>query len=250
MELETMGARGEMASEVGHELNNFLGVVTGAASLLDLKLKTNDLAGAKNNLAVMLTNLEKMRNFTEGLMRQSNLRAPENTVIDLGSALREIMEFLTPQKRFIGVSARVEIPSAVVPVAFDSLQFQQLMYNLINNAADATRGQAVRAVTVTLTIDKSALLTTVTVADTGVGMDQDTASRVFKSRFTSKQDGHGFGLVVCKRIIDAHHGAITIDSAPGAGARISIAFPLSNKRPASPLTSPVEKSVTPALIRA
>ncbi|RME27090.1 MAG: ATP-binding protein, partial [Candidatus Zixiibacteriota bacterium] len=65
-----------------------------------------------------------------------------------------------------------------------------------------------------------------TIADTGSGFEPDKLAKAFKEQFTTKENGHGFGLVVCNRIVENHGGSIDVDSAPGKGTRITISLPL------------------------
>ena len=66
----------------------------------------------------------------------------------------------------------------------------------------------------------------VTIRDTGVGIIPEHLKKVFNEKFTTKEKGHGFGLVVCKRIIESHNGHLIIESTPDVGTAISIDFPL------------------------
>ncbi len=123
----------------------------------------------------------------------------------------------------------IDVPGQIdpLPIQADATQLQQLLYNLFNNAADATRDRDRReiAVTVSPAADQSSFQ--VTIADTGVGFDPERLNQAFQERFTTKPDGHGFGLVVCKRIVDNHGGQLEVESAPNQGARITITFPIS-----------------------
>ncbi len=225
IELETMAARGEMASEIGHELNNFLGVVYGNAALMELKLNKGEVENCRKHLNMVTSNLEKMKSFTHGLMQRSNWTA-EKSVIDVTTQLREIIEFLKPQKRFSDVTIRMTLPSTEVGFLCDPLQFQQLLYNIANNAADASRGKSNRWLDFSLTVDEGAERFTISLLDNGEGMTPEAAQQVFQTRFTTKKDGHGYGLVVCRRIIDSHQGVLRVDSTLGVGTRISITFPI------------------------
>src|SRR5205823_1429333 len=65
----------------------------------------------------------------------------------------------------------------------------------------------------------------VRIADSGVGMTEEVRAKLFEPFFTTKARGVGLGLAVCKRVIDAHAGSITVDSAPGAGSTFTVTLP-------------------------
>ncbi len=113
----------------------------------------------------------------------------------------------------------------------DKSQFQQLLYNLINNAADATRDKADTGGTVRVSteLSRDAGSFTLTIEDDGVGFSPEHLEHAFNARFTTKENGHGFGLLVCKRIIENLHGQLHVDSQPGSGTKINIDVPVKSE---------------------
>jgi len=81
----------------------------------------------------------------------------------------------------------------------------------------------------------------ISIKDNGSGIDPELLKKAFNTRFTTKEDGHGFGLLVCRRIIDSHQGTLDIDSAIGEGTTITITFPMSTKQPAEVQTGVTQK---------
>ena len=90
---------------------------------------------------------------------------------------------------------------------------------------------AAKSIHVSVDFAEGANYFAVTIADTGSGIDSENLSRLFNEKFTTKQTGHGFGLVVCKRIIDAHGGQLQVDSEIGKGTKITIQFPIAQTQP-------------------
>jgi len=225
IQLEKMATRGEMSAEVGHELNNFLGVVAGNLSLLDYQLKNKNYDEMEKYVAVMVDNLEKIKKFTSNLM---DLRAisTKKEVIYFDRLLTEVIDYLKPQRRFRGVKITLEPIEASLPFQADTVHIQQVLYNLFNNAADAMVDRERREITVSTGVDSGGDTFHVTIADTGTGIEPENLKKVFHEKFTTKEKGHGFGLVVCQRIIRSHGGNITIESTPGEGTSFTIKFPL------------------------
>ena len=225
IELEKMATRGAMSAEIGHELNNFLGVVAGNVNLLELQLHNGNYDKLDKYLAAVTTTLEKMKTFTANLMDLRPISSKKE-VAYFDRIITEVVEYLRPQRRFREVE--IVMPDYIerIPLLADTTQIQQLLYNLFHNAADATAGCETRRITVAADILPDGERFEVSIKDTGVGFDPELLAKAFHEKFTTKESGHGFGLVVCKRIIDNHGGELSVESAPGNGTRIAISFPL------------------------
>lgn len=228
IQLEKMATRGEISAEIGHELNNFLGVVAGNVSLLEVHLNKQNYDKLDKYLTTVTTTIEKMKTFTSNLMDLRPISSAKE-VIFFDRILSEVVDYLEPQKRFRNV--QIEFPDELesMPFMADVTQIQQLLYNLFNNAADATEGCDQRRITVTSDLQPHLESFQFAIRDTGKGFDSEFLARAFHEKFTTKKTGHGFGLVVCKRIIDNHGGSLEVESAPGDGTCISIAFPLASE---------------------
>jgi len=225
IELETMAARGQTSAEIGHELNNFLGVIAGSISLLDNHLKNENYGVLDRYVRTITETIEKVRVFTANLMDARPVSS-EKEVINFDALLREVVEYLIPQKRFRDVSINIIENPENVRFKANPTQIQQLLHNLFNNAADATqdKGNGQIEVAVNTISEESAF--TFTLKDNGVGIDTEQLKKAFVERFTTKPTGHGFGLVVCQRIIEHHGGVLSVDSVVGEGTSITVRFPL------------------------
>ncbi|MBN4076288.1 response regulator [Gemmatimonas aurantiaca] len=231
--LETMAAKGEFAAEIGHELKNFLGIVYGNYSLLEQKLSSqassqadSPNAGLSKYFDAINSNLEKMKRFASDLMRESPLEGTKE-LIDVNARLNDLANFMRPQQRFNGVTLKIDTPEETIQLEIDPLLFQQLIYNLANNAADACKDCREPLVEITLThTNQSHTKLTIVISDNGTGIDPELLKKTFSTRFTTKSDGNGFGLVVCRKIIDSHQGILNIESEVGRGTTISIEFPV------------------------
>lgn len=235
IQLEKMAARGEMSAEVGHELNNFLGVVAGNLSLLEFHLQKGNYTELEKHVRAITDNVEKIKKFTSNLMELTPISSTKETIY-FDNLLAEVADYLKPQRRFQGVTITLMPIEHNVPFEADSIHIQQLLYNLFNNAADATVGCHKRDITVQCELNPDGDTFGFRISDTGVGIEPELLSRLFNEKFTTKQSGHGFGLVVCKRIVENHGGKISIDSTPGVGTSIRIDFPLTKHEPAPVVT--------------
>jgi signal transduction histidine kinase len=228
IQLEKMTTRGEMSAEIGHELNNFLGVVTGNLSLLDFQLQKGNYNELGKYVQAMTDNIEKIKTFTSDLMELTPISSKKDTLY-FDKLLGEVIDYLKPQRRFQGVNIRLLPVEHTIPFKADGVHIQQLLYNLFNNAADATAGRQKRDITVWCELNPDGETFSFHISDTGAGIEPELLTKLFNEKFTTKESGHGFGLVVCKRIVDGHDGKISLDSTPDVGTKIQIDFPLAER---------------------
>ncbi|MDF1544105.1 MAG: response regulator [bacterium] len=227
IQLEKMATRGEISAEIGHELNNFLGVVSGNLQLLELHWSKGkyDLLG--KYVEVMNTNIDKIKKFTDNLMDLGRIASvPE--ILSFNKLLAEVLDYLKPQGRYNGVTISLHPADTEISFKADSTHIQQLLYNLMNNAADATKDRPERRIDVAVTTNPDENSFTLSIKDTGSGIDPKLLEKAFKEKFTTKPNGHGFGLLVCSRIIASHGGKLEVDSTPDVGTIIQVTFPVAN----------------------
>lgn len=216
--LDRYYSRGEMAGDIAHEINNYLAVLMGNVELLPLLLKKGKMEKVDKKLEVMKHTLEKIARFSDGL-----LNGPPDTVHLEPSSINQIVEnviaFLKPQNKFDIIDVINELSTEVPVLQADQAQIQQLLVNLIYNAAEAlaeTEGEkTIHVVTATTEIDEKPGVK-ITVRDCGPGVVPDKESLLFNTRFTTKPRGHGIGLITCRKIVDNHGGDITYRRQNGA----------------------------------
>jgi signal transduction histidine kinase len=220
-----MATRGEMSAEIGHELNNFLGVVAGNLSLLDFNLKKGQYDQLPRYVDGIADNVEKVKKFTANLMDLTPI-ASKKEVLYFDELLEEVIDYLKPQRRYRGVAIELHPIEQKIPLEADNVHIQQLLYNLFNNAADATVDREERRIDVRVTAESDRGVFHLAISDTGAGIEPELLEKAFNEKFTTKKTGHGFGLLVCRRVIESHQGELNIDSTPGKGTTITITFPL------------------------
>ncbi len=232
IELESMAAKGRASAEIGHELNNYLTIIIGNFELLNMSINKgegkhlDDLASLHKYINVIGANLEKTKKFVDGLLDFSPLKS-EKTECDINELIEKTLLFVSPQNRFKNINFKKELKKTVLPVVIDPGQIQQVLYNLLNNAADATGKRIGEGgiITVGTDYDKKEKMIHILVKDTGKGMSEGEAKRIFKGGFTTKKGGHGIGLSICKKIIDNHEGTIEVESKPNQGTTFRIKLP-------------------------
>lgn len=224
--LESMAAKGKASAEIGHELNNYLTVILGNFQLLGMGISKGDLASLRRYVNVIGTNLEKTKKFIDGLLDFSRLTS-EKAECDINDLIEKTLLFVSPQNRFKNMVFKKELKQKIPTVVIDSGQIQQVLYNLLNNAADAMGKRTGEGGTITVgtDYDKKEKMVNIWIKDTGYGMSEEEVKRIFKDGFTTKQLGHGLGLTICKKIVDNHNGTIEVESKLKQGSAFRIKLP-------------------------
>lgn len=225
--LDKMATRGEMAGEIAHELNNYLALVQGNLELLKMNLDVGKYELLEDKLNSIQSGLEEMTKFTDGLMMYSN---PEinKEMFNFNIFIENELFFLRPQNRFDGIDIICELDPDLPPIVADKSQLQQVLINLLNNATDATlnnqRGQRKIKIKTSFSSDENAIL--LSVIDNGCGFTEECITKVFSQHFTTKERGHGFGLLAVKRVIKNHKGRVWAENNPEGGAIFRVQLPV------------------------
>ncbi len=224
--LESMAAKGRVSAEIGHELNNYLTVIMGNFELLGGSIDKGDPASLRKYVNAIGHNLKRTQRFVDGLLDFSGLKS-EKAKCNMNELIEKTLLFVLPQNRFKNIDLRKELKKTIKPVIADPGQMQQVLYNLLNNAADAMGKRTGEGGTITVGTDsdKDGKKIHIWVKDTGKGMSEQEVKRIFQGGFTTKEPGHGIGLTVCKRIVDNHNGTIEVESKLNQGTTFRIKLP-------------------------
>jgi signal transduction histidine kinase len=215
---ERLAAIGELASTIGHELRNPLGVISNALYLLRGDIAKMPSEASSRHLATAEREVSAATVIVSDLLEFARQRDPVMTDVDTGALLDEAIAVLPPPT---GITvARVPSLSSIIAVA-DRDMLRQVLLNLVGNAYQAMPDGG----TVTVGVGDGGEMARFQVSDTGVGMTEDVRAKLFEPFFTTKARGVGLGLAVTKRIIEAHGGTITVDSQPGAGSTFMVSLP-------------------------
>jgi two-component system sensor kinase FixL len=147
---------------------------------------------------------------------------------DLQSLIADAGVLALPQAQNEGVELRFRLDPRARWVRADAVQVQQVLINLIRNAIEAMRGDAAKTVTVATRLAPRGIIE-IAVEDTGPGLDSDEAEEVFAPFHSSKDEGLGVGLSICRTIIEAHGGTIDAGRAAGGGALFRFTLPRSRE---------------------
>lgn len=224
---ERMAAKGEMAAEIGHELRNQLVAISGRAQMLLRDAQRGVHEHVDRNAQIILEQSKRMETMSKGLMDFSRAELKVERV-DVNALLQKSVEFVRTQNRFDGVEWDLRLAGAIPELRADPGQVQQVLINLFFNAADAMRdnGPISKTIGVMSELDDRAKQVRVLVTDTGTGIPANVMPRIFEPHFTTKAEGHGFGLSTSYRIVTNHGGRIVGTNLPGRGACFTLTLPL------------------------
>jgi len=143
---------------------------------------------------------------------------------DLSSLIADVGVLTVPQAQREGVEIRFDLDPRARWVKADAVQVQQVLINLVRNAIEAMRESATKQVDIS-TRASSARLVEILVEDRGPGLEPGQAETLFAPFHSSKPDGLGVGLSLCRTIVEAHGGTIEAEPRPGGGARFRFTLP-------------------------
>ncbi|MCD6250451.1 MAG: PAS domain S-box protein [candidate division Zixibacteria bacterium] len=216
--LDRYYSRGEMASDIAHEINNYLAVLLGNVELMPMYLKNGKMDKVEKKLEVMKNALESIARFSDGLL-DSGVDVVRLELAPINQIVENVIAFLKPQNKFDVVDVDKELSAEISVLRVDSGQIQQLLVNLIYNAAEAVSANEgekhIQVVTSPAEFDGTPGVQ-IRVCDNGPGVVKNKEKLLFNTRFTTKERGHGIGLITCQRIVDNHSGNITYEAQDGA----------------------------------
>jgi PAS domain S-box-containing protein len=238
-ETQKLESLGLLAGGIAHDFNNLLTGVIGNASLLAEELP--DASTQAETVQGLIDAAERMARLTSQMLAYSGRG---HFVIEAVDLSKQVVQITTLIQASIpkNVDLRLSLASNLPLVDVDVSQLQQVIMNLVINAAEAvgtgsgsvqlstsveTVGDEELRADVTHSTPAAGTYVLLTVEDTGSGMDEATRARIFDPFFTTKFTGRGLGLSSVLGIVRGHKGLITVDSQPGAGTTFRVFLPAS-----------------------
>jgi len=227
---ERLHALGQMASGIAHDVNNSLVPVLALSERLTQHAdpSVRDLAQQMLQAAQDIAQLvRRLRVFYSQQLACDTLQA-----VDLNGLVQQCAEWTRPRWKDIAqqqgktIELALDLAPNLPPIAGVLHEIREALVNLIFNAVDAILAKADSHGTITLRTRAETERAVVEVADTGIGMDEETCRRALEPFFTTKgPQGSGLGLPMVYGIVQRHGGQIEIHSAPGVGTTVRLVFP-------------------------
>ncbi|MEM2971430.1 MAG: PAS domain S-box protein [Candidatus Bathyarchaeia archaeon] len=220
-EAERLAAIGEVAAMVGHDMRNPLTAISGAVYYLKTVLNSKMDVKMKKMFNLVENNIEYLDKIINDLLDYSREIRLELKETSLKSVMKDALTLVKIPRKVRVISLVKDKPKVKV----DARKIQRIFVNIIKNAVDAMpKGGK-------LTIKSRRIGSEVKIAfaDTGIGMTKEDIAKLWKPLFTTKAKGIGLGLAICKRIVEAHKGSISLESEVGKGTTVTVVLPIEPK---------------------
>ena len=215
---ERLAAIGQLASAVGHELRNPLGVLSNVFYILRQRLERDD-PFVNRQLGTGEREVAAATLIVSDLLEYSKPRQPVFEAVDIGALVDEVLSVAPPPT---GVELGRRLPPGLTPIRADRAQLRQVLLNLVSNAYDAMPEGGL----LVIEADQQGDSIRFSVSDTGGGIDAEVLPRLFEPFFTTKAKGIGLGLSVANRIVEAHGGSLAATTREGTGASFTMTLPV------------------------
>jgi histidine kinase len=224
-----LAAVGETVAGLAHCIKNLLHGLGAASYLVDQGLNDNDPDLARQGWRMVRRNLDQVEDLTQDLLAYAKDRRPQYQVYNLNRLLEEAVELVRGRAEQLGVELEVRGDPSCDRAMLDPQGIRRVVLNLLSNSLDALAeaepGEEPKKVVLADGRDGYGMLT-ISVSDNGPGIPPEARRHLFTSLFSTKgSKGTGLGLLVSQKIVEEHGGAIECFSAPGEGARFTLAIP-------------------------
>ena len=217
---------GELTASIAHEVNQPLGAIVnnGSAALRWLNRPAPALDEVRKSLELLVGEARRAADIIVRMRALASKGTLERRRVDPVDLLRDVEAIVARQVRSLGSTLVVQPPHGVRALNVDPVQMQQVLMNLVVNAAQAMAGQPGHR-EVRLQATESVQGVMIVVEDTGPGIPEDKIGTVFDAFYTTKATGMGIGLSVSKKIVEAHGGSIAAEQRAPHGTRFLIRLP-------------------------
>jgi PAS domain S-box-containing protein len=221
-------ALGELAASIAHEVNQPLAAVVAHAAACRRWLDRDppNLEEARGTVQSIIKDGNRAGEVIQHVRALVNKTVGQKTPLDINEVVNDVITLLHYELASHRISLRMELAPALCPVLGDRIQLQQVILNLVINGIEAMQPVTDRRrelVIRTRQDDAGKIL--VEIRDCGIGLAGGNASRLFEAFFTTKSDGMGMGLSICRSIVESHGGRLSASGHAGPGATFQFVLP-------------------------
>jgi PAS domain S-box-containing protein len=218
---------GAMTASIAHEINQPLAaiVANGSAGLRWLARTPPDLGEVQKSFEETVREGQRAADVVRSV--RSMFKSEEELVrvsIDLNRVICEVLVLVQGTLQRQDIIVRTELDEMLSPVTGSPIQLQQVLFNLVSNAIEAMESAAERVILIKTKLGENREIH-VAVEDSGTGIDQKNMDRIFNSFFTTKMNGMGMGLSICRSIIESHGGRLWATPGHPRGAIFRFTLP-------------------------
>lgn len=229
--MNRLTAMGAVTVSIAHEMNQpLMAIVTNAATCLSwLDRDVPDVVEAKMAAERLVEEGKRAGDVLLNVRSMARNSRPSMEMVDIAEVVSHVLTMLRSEFRIRQIDVFVSVSPHIPAVRGDKVQLQQVLLNLMLNAAEAIgANDGTRRIDL-LAEDDGSRSVVVRVEDTGVGIDPIAAERIFEAFFSTKQQGTGMGLAISKSIIGAHSGTLSARPRAGGGAVFEFSIPFAGE---------------------
>lgn len=229
-----ISAMGELTASIAHEVNQPLAAVmsNGEAGLRWLIRPEPDLVETRKSIEAVVRNAQRASDVVRRLRALSTKAKPVHVPLDVVAVVEETIGLAERELRNHGIRLMVDFPAGLPVIEGDRVQLQQVLLNLLINAAQAMDAVPLDRRSLSVTVErvangKQGETIMLRVDDSGIGIADTTMPRLFDAFFTTRREGMGMGLSISRSIVEAHGGSIAAVNRPEGGASFIVSLPIS-----------------------
>jgi signal transduction histidine kinase len=231
---------GEMSVALAHEITQPLGAIENYALAARRRLQANVTPDNQivlellNKVVGQATRAGDVVTRMRSMVRRHELELKR---VDIERAVRSCMEMLKMDCDLQEIALELTLDAECPAIVVDEIHLQQVTINLLRNAMESiiASGGAERRISVRIAWEQEEMLR-IAISDTGGGIAEGDLERIFESFYSTKRGGLGVGLAICRKLIEAHGGALWATHAPGGGAMFQFTLPIEvGQQPRHPL---------------
>ena len=232
LQSDRLASLGQLSASVAHEINNPIGSVLTLGKLCqrivtDKGVPESRVPEIQRYLGIMVDQTARVGRIVSDLLSFSRRSKPQRSPADLNKIIEGTVSLTSHKLKLANVEVQLQL-GALPHVLCDSSQLQQVILNLLLNAAEATHAAGNGRIVIATAADTRGENVTMTVRDNGEGIREEHLSKIFDPFFTTKADGKGvgLGLAVSYGIVQAHGGDLTASSEAGEGTTFTMTLPV------------------------
>ena len=219
---EHLAEIGQLAASLAHEIKNPLAGISGAIQIIREAMAPHD--PHQSIVSEILGQINRLDATVKDLLQYARPTPPRATKVKLDEVVTRVLALLREEPALQRVRIEYDRAPTDIVVNADDAQIEQLLINLIINAAHASDDGGM----IHLSVDRDMSHVKLIIKDEGKGMTPAVRDKAFEPFFTTKAKGTGLGLTICRRIVELHGGEIELQSELGRGTAVAVNLPYSN----------------------
>jgi signal transduction histidine kinase len=189
-----------------------------------LGINENKLTAALRKTVIVRQETERLEQIIDGFLRYTGKIEISPACVDINKVISDLVDFYTPRAWSQSIVIRQGLAGVALVCRIDADLIKQALLNIFINAQQAME----KGGELLIRTSRSRKYAIIQISDTGSGIEPQRLEKIFDVYYSTKPGGRGLGLPIARKIIQAHNGAINIDSDPGKGTSVTIKLPLEN----------------------